>query len=245
MTAYVAMGSSFAAGPGLRPRVEGSPRLAGRSQVNYAHLVAAKLGLELVDVTFGGTTTTDILASQVPFVTPDTRLVTITGGGNDVGFVPALLLPSLPKPFALLGSARRVRRIGEELDANFATMEANFAKIVEGIHAIAPACRVVLVEYLTVLPPDASTPTPPLSAESAAFARGIGARLSEVTARVPWAEFVALGAASADHHAWSTVPWTMGFRFGMKGGAAYHPNAAGMAAVADLVVAQLGSDGTD
>ena len=75
MTAYVAMGSSFAAGPGLRPRVAGSPRLAGRSQVNYAHLVAAKLGLELVDVTFGGTTTADILASQVPVVTQDTTLV--------------------------------------------------------------------------------------------------------------------------------------------------------------------------
>lgn len=41
---YVALGSSFAAGPGLRPRAPGSPRLSGRSAVNYAHLTAARLG---------------------------------------------------------------------------------------------------------------------------------------------------------------------------------------------------------
>jgi len=51
---YVAMGSSFAAGPGLRPRVKGSPRLAGRSHANYAHLVAARLGLDLDDQTYSG-----------------------------------------------------------------------------------------------------------------------------------------------------------------------------------------------
>jgi hypothetical protein len=107
------------------------------------------------------------------------------------------------------------------------------------IHAIAPACRVLMVEYLTVLPPDSSTATPPLSVDAADFARGIAMRLREVTARVPGTEFVAVGVASADHHAWSAEPWTMGFRFGMRG-AAYHPNAAGMAAVAELVVARIG-----
>ena len=43
---YVAMGSSFAAGPGLPPRAPGSPRRAGRSAGNYAHLVASALGLD-------------------------------------------------------------------------------------------------------------------------------------------------------------------------------------------------------
>jgi hypothetical protein len=53
---YVAMGSSFAAGPGISPRAAASPRRAGRSSGNYAHLV------------------------------------TITAGGNDVGFLPRLTL---------------------------------------------------------------------------------------------------------------------------------------------------------
>ena len=44
---YVAVGSSFAAGPGLTPRAPASPRRAGRSSGNYAHLVARALGLDL------------------------------------------------------------------------------------------------------------------------------------------------------------------------------------------------------
>ena len=54
---YVAMGSSFAAGPGLPTRVPGSPRRAGRSTGNYAHIVARALSLDLYDVTFSGATT--------------------------------------------------------------------------------------------------------------------------------------------------------------------------------------------
>ena len=57
---YVAMGSSFAAGPGLKLRVKGAPLLAGRSQANYAHLVAARLGLELRDQTYSGATIAEI-----------------------------------------------------------------------------------------------------------------------------------------------------------------------------------------
>ena len=55
------MGSSFAAGPGLRPRTQDSPRGAGRSSVNYAHLAAEKLGLDLTDVSHSGATTSDLL----------------------------------------------------------------------------------------------------------------------------------------------------------------------------------------
>jgi hypothetical protein len=48
---YVALGSSLAAGPGVGRRAPGSPRRAGRSSANYAHLVARRLGLQLEDVT--------------------------------------------------------------------------------------------------------------------------------------------------------------------------------------------------
>src|SRR5487761_853701 len=99
---YVAMGSSFAAGPGTGERAPGSPRRAGRSTRSYAHLAAAALGLDLHDVTFSGATTADLLGpsaagqpAQLDAVTGDTRLVTITAGGNDVGYVPRLTLASL------------------------------------------------------------------------------------------------------------------------------------------------------
>jgi hypothetical protein len=44
---------------------------------------------------------------------------------------------------------------------------------------------------------------------------------------------------SADHHAWSAAPWTRRFHLSLRGGAPYHPNADGMAAVAGLVLTTL------
>ncbi|MGH3189836.1 MAG: hypothetical protein ACRDOL_21740 [Streptosporangiaceae bacterium] len=50
---------------------------------------------------------------------------------------------------------------------------------------------------------------------------------------------MAASIASASHDAWSATPWTRRFRLSLRGGAPYHPNAAGMAAVADLVLIAL------
>ncbi len=50
---------------------------------------------------------------------------------------------------------------------------------------------------------------------------------------------LAASAASAGHHAWSATPWTRRFHLSLRGGAPYHPNAAGMAAVAELARAAL------
>ena len=61
MKRYVALGSSMAAGPGIRPRAAGSPLRAGRSARNYPHLVAERAGLDLIDVTYSGATTANIL----------------------------------------------------------------------------------------------------------------------------------------------------------------------------------------
>ena len=249
---YVAMGSSFAAGPGAGRRVEGSPLAAGRSSANYAHLVARRLGLDLDDVTYSGATTQDILVAtasgrpaQVDAVTGPTELVTITCGGNDVGFAPRILLSSLPRPFRALASVRR--RLDSFADPDlteqrFGVLRENLARIAAQVHERAPGGRLVFVDYLTVLPPDRTTPTGVLPAEVADWGRQVARRLSEVTqaaAEQSGSDFVPAAAASADHHAWSAVPWTRRFHLSLRGGAPYHPNAAGMAAVADLIGAAL------
>jgi hypothetical protein len=53
-----ALGSSFAAGPGIPPIVD---RFALRSGRNYAHVLADRLGERLTDLTVSGATTTNIL----------------------------------------------------------------------------------------------------------------------------------------------------------------------------------------
>ena len=249
---YVAMGSSFAAGPGLPSRVPGSPRRAGRSTGNYAHLVASELGLDLHDVTFSGATTSDLLgpsasgqAAQLDAVTPETSLVTITAGGNDVGFAPRLTLASLPWPLRVLPSVKaRVDAFGETrvTDQRFEQLERNFAMIAARLRDRAPACRVVVVDYLSVLPPDGPVPEPPPPAQITTWGRALAARLAATTqaaaSTAGWT-YIAASAASADHHAWSAEPWTRRFHLSLRGGAPYHPNATGMAAVAGLVVAAL------
>src|SRR3954469_7795079 len=111
---YVALGSSFAAGPGLGRRMPGSPRRAGRSTINYAHLYAARAGLDLRDVTFTGATAAALLDGQdragppqIEAVTADTSLVTLTCGGNDVGYIGRLIVGSLAWPLRSLPAARR------------------------------------------------------------------------------------------------------------------------------------------
>jgi lysophospholipase L1-like esterase len=248
---YVAMGSSFGAGPGLTPRAPGSPRRAGRSASNYAHLVARALALNLHDVTYSGATTDDILRTsargqpaQLDAVTAATRLVTLTGGGNDVGYLPRLTLASLPWPLRTLPKARaQIAGFGDPAatDERFAGVGRNLQAIVRGVRDRAPAARVLFVDYLTILPPgDLAAPPPP--AGIAAWGRAIAARLAtttEAAAQAAGAEYVAASAASAEHHAWSAAPWTRRFHLSLRGGAPYHPNAAGMAAVADLVLTTL------
>jgi lysophospholipase L1-like esterase len=255
MKRYVALGSSMAAGPGIRPRAAGAPWWSGRSAHNYAHLVAARLNLELIDVTFSGATTAHVLADhqrgQPPQITAldgSESLVTVTIGGNDVGYIPLLMAASLPhtaRRLPLLGG-----RISELLDRD--TRDRALAEVFHSLCAIgaalrerAPGARVCFVDYLTMLPP-AGTPAPPLTQTDADLGRHVAATLERLTAEAATAtgcEIVRAAAASREHHAWSAEPWTT--RPAMYGlplpgrPAPLHPNGAGMRAVAELVAAQL------
>jgi len=249
---YAAMGSSFEAGPGIAPRAPARPRRAGRSAGNYAHLVARALHLDLHDVTYSGATTSDILTAsaagqpaQLDAVTPDTRLVTITAGGNDVGFLPRLTLASLPWPLRALPRVKaRVAGFGDPdaTEERFAQLEGNLAMIGRRLRDRAPACRVLFVDYLTILPPRGDDRGGPPPEEIAEWGRAIAARLAATTraaAEEAGCEYVAASVASASHHAWSATPWTRHFHLSLRGGAPYHPDVAGMAAVAELVLATL------
>src|ERR1700744_278233 len=118
---YVALGSSMAAGPGIRPQVRGAPFGSGRSARNYAHLVAEQRDLDLLDVTFSGATTAHVLAErqrgarpQIEALDGSEGLVTITIGGNDVGYVPLLMAATLPRPARLLPAIGALTALGHQ-----------------------------------------------------------------------------------------------------------------------------------
>ena len=67
-------------------------------------------------------------------------------------------------------------------------------------------------------------------------------KIASAAAHATGCEYVAASAASASHHAWSPAPWTRRFHLSLRGGAPYHPDAAGMAAVSQLVLAALAGE---
>jgi lysophospholipase L1-like esterase len=256
MSRYVALGSSMAAGPGIRPRAKDAPFFAGRSARNYPHLVAQRLGLELVDVTYSGATTANVLVepqpgaqAQIEALDGTEGLVTVTIGGNDVGYVPLLYaagLPRLVRTLPLLGA-----RLTDQLDpaARGRALEGvaeSLKEVGRTLRERAPEARVLFVDYLTLLPPP-GTPAPPLSDADVVTGRHVAAELARATAEAAadtGCELVRVAEHSTAHHAWSADPWTTRFGLPLPGRPApLHPNAAGMRVVADLVVAQMSGRG--
>ena len=251
---YVAMGSSFAAGPGVATRVPGSPPGCARSTGNYAHLLARKRGLRLVDMTCSGATTADILdkpqAGQPPEidgVDASTRLVTITIGGNDLGYLGDLWAEScLRRPDMVPASWHpQDCKVMPESQAQAAArrLPMQFHRIIAEIRARAPRAEIVLVDYTNILPAHGTCPERlPLSPEQIAAGRRVAAQLVRITAKAAKADHVKLVSASAvtmAHDVCAADPWVSGFRFPpnphLFAPIPYHPTGKAMAAIAAAV----------
>jgi lysophospholipase L1-like esterase len=249
---YVALGSSMAAGPGIRPKAADAPKGAGRSAVNYPHLVAEQLSYDLVDVTFSGATTANILTErqrgtppQVDALDGTENLVTVTIGGNDAGYFSMLYAAGLPRwarSVPVLGGIVRQQLDVGARDAALAQVGDSLRTVGTELKRRAPRARVVFVDYLTLLPPP-GTPASPLPEDYVHTGRRIAdtlERLTEEAATDTGCELVRAGAASRDHHPWSDDPWMTRFGLPLPGRVVpLHPNATGMRAVADLIVRRL------
>jgi lysophospholipase L1-like esterase len=255
MSRYVALGSSMAAGPGIRPRAAGAPHWSGRSARNYAHLIARQYQHDLVDVTFSGATTAHVLTErqrgappQIAALDGTEGLVTVTIGGNDVGYVPLLMAASLPRSLRhlpVLGNRIRELLDREARDRALDAVFESLCSVGRALRQRSARARIFFVDYLTILPPP-DVPAAPLSPTDADLGRHVAATLETMTADAAAAtgcELIRAGAAGREHHAWSAEPWTtLPVRFGVAlpgRPAPLHPNAAGMRAVADLIAAQL------
>jgi lysophospholipase L1-like esterase len=252
MRRYVALGSSMAAGPGIRPSADGAPFRAGRSARNYPHLVADKLGINLVDVTYSGATTANVLTDsqhgappQVDALDGSEDLVTVTIGGNDAGYVPLLMaagLPRVARSLPLIGGRLRELLDPTLRDRALVEVAESLKEVGRVLRLRSPRAKVLFVDYLTLLPPVGAAP--PLPGVDVALGRRIADTLERLTGEAAadtGCEWVRVAEASREHHAWSERPWTMKpTKFGLPlpgRPAPLHPNAEGMRAVAGLVVA--------
>lgn len=244
---YVALGSSNAAGANIPPLASGRPARCGASQVSYARLLASRLNLDLTDATCGGATTAQLLAPwnelppQIDAVTPETRLVTISVGGNDLNYMGVVFAGSCRA--GVVDSRRPAgeacAQVPEPAPVDYARVEDRIAAVVDQVHARAPAARVVLVQYLTLVG-EAPCATAPLGAADAALARRLASNLAAATARAAarsGADVLPMDVVSEGHTACSAEPWSRGLAPGYSGaeGAPWHPTAAGHAAIADML----------
>jgi len=241
---YVALGSSYAAGPGIDPQEAPATRCT-RSTANYAHQLARLRSLDLVDVSCGGARTKDLLApwkelpAQLDAVTPDARLVTVTIGGNDVGYIGYLVRASFC-----------TKRGGQSCDlapppeTTWAALADSMRQVAAEVKRRAPHARLVFVNYLTVLPETGSCAAVAMTPALANVNRAIARRLTEVTAdaaRASGAELFDAGAVSKGHDACSATPWTVGYA-GPDGKLAkvpFHPNIEGMTTIAGALAHAL------
>ncbi len=244
---YVAMGSSFAAGPGIPSYYETPYAPCARSTGNYAHLLASRRGLALTDVSCSGATTEHLtgprgnIPPQLDALTADTKLVTITIGGNDLGYIGGLAAASCAGLQRETGiEANCSPPIAPPAESTFNDVALRMDAIAKEVRRRAPEAQIVFVDYLAVLPETGTCRATPLDEFAADGARYTARRLAEITRKVAGengASIVTASEFSKGHDACSAEPWMNGYPRPEAPimGALYHPNAAGMTAVADAL----------
>jgi lysophospholipase L1-like esterase len=138
---YVALGDSYSAGTG-----SGRYSAAGQSCERSAHAfpqlwAGQRHPASFVSVACAGATTATVRASQLSALTPRTTLVSITIGGNDVGFTHVLETCVL----GLDSTCRQAVATAESSARN--VLPGRLDAALQAIHARAPLARIVVLGY--------------------------------------------------------------------------------------------------
>lgn len=125
---YAALGDSYSSGVGTGSYTLDSA--CKRGIYAYPYLWAQRhAGTTLSFVACSGAKTADLLANQIQAVTPSTTLVTMTIGGNDIGFASLIEQCTLSDCSAALDSTRAnlEATLGSSLDSVFNTVKSHAA----------------------------------------------------------------------------------------------------------------------
>jgi lysophospholipase L1-like esterase len=262
-----ALGSSFAAGPSIPPQVDAAAR---RSGANYPSLLAKDLGARLTDLSSSGATLLNVLNEpqqtllatlppQIENLPADADIVTLTAGGNDLGYSAGMIGDAAQLTIEdqeLLGvmfEAMGLKKEGIVGAVGAEEVRERFVRVIDAVRAKAPKAKIFLVEYLAVFGPESKeAEDQPLGAEKVEKYKKMAADLagaySEAAEKVPEVvEVVPISELSEGHALGSKEPWVTGYtaELLMSGGTPYHPNAAGHRAVADELLRRVkGSSGT-
>ncbi|HEU5473421.1 MAG TPA: SGNH/GDSL hydrolase family protein [Actinophytocola sp.] len=251
---YVALGDSYSAASGVLPPDPTAPLLCLRSNRNYPHVLAARTGADLVDVSCGAAETRHFTTAQYPGVRPqldavgaDTDLVTMTIGGNDSGvFIGAILACGSAGILTLgFGSPCRDLYGSRFTDTIRTTTYPALVTALRATRAKAPQARVAILGYPWILPPTGGCFTRmPIATGDVPYLRSLQATLNDAVQRaaaVTGATYVDMAAVSEGHDACRPlgVRWIEPVLH-TTNPVVVHPNALGEANMATQTIAVLG-----
>jgi lysophospholipase L1-like esterase len=249
---WVGLGDSYAAGP-LIPNQSLSPLGCLRSDHNFAHLSAAALGRSLADVSCSGATTANMTSQQrtdagtnppqFNALSPAVRTVSLQIGGNDIGFTEILENCATLNPFSHPCQDRYNPGGNDEIARRINATAPKVAEVIQRIHTLAPAARVLVVAYAAILPETGSGcwPSVPLSFSDVPYLRAKEKQLNAMLSTQAGAN----GATYVDDYTPSighdsckstSVRWVEPL-VPANPAAPFHPNARGEAGVATVVTA--------
>jgi lysophospholipase L1-like esterase len=253
---YVSLGDSYTAGP-LIPNQIGPPYGCLRSDHNYPHLAAPAIGLPLRDPSCSGAKTDHM--TQPQGVDPDgpnppefdsldaaTDVVSITIGGNDIGFSEIARSCVTYDPFSHpcqdKYNAGGVDQISQRIQATAPKVGA----VLQGIHSRSPSARVFLLNYAAIFPETGNGcwPQMPIAYADVPYLRAKQKELNQMLAdqaAANGATLVDWYTASIGHDACqlSIARWVEPM-VPTNPAAPIHPNLAGMQGAATALVAAAG-----
>ena len=256
---FVALGDSYASGNLIPSSPSGRPAGCLRSSHDYGADAAAALKVfRYVDATCSGASTKSMTAPekvaggtnapQFSFLAADDSVVTLTIGGDDIGFGGILETCATLSLIDLFGDPCQRHYVAGGTDRLVAAINAatpKVAAVLRGIHARAPHARVLLVGYPDILPTtgDGCWPEVPLAFGDMPYLRGIEIDLNQMLARAAAAN----GATFVDTYQ-ATIGHDACQRPGVKDvegliptslAAPFHPNERGEQVMAARVLAAL------
>lgn len=190
------------------------------------------------------------LGPQIDALGPDTRLVTLTAGGNDVRYIGDLVCLAYRNRKSIPGHLLTFIWKGPKSDdeRDFVTLRANFDATLSEIRRRSPKARIIVATYPTILPDGATCIRLGLTDEQVMRMRRVGERLAEMTraaALKAGVIVVDMAESSKGHDVCSITPWVNGPFPEKSAGAAFHPTFAGAQATAEAIFRRIREDGLD
>jgi lysophospholipase L1-like esterase len=151
---YVALGDSYAAGIGAPPYVSSSGDCL-QSNDGYPELLDSEKKIHLqANATCPGATTSTVAGTQLSALTPGVELVTLTVGGNDLGFADLFETCSTPGQEAQCLIAITNAVTDEQLTELYRDLTLLYSKVAKK----APNALIVVTGYPYLFEPDPNNP---------------------------------------------------------------------------------------